>query len=149
MARRSMPRFIPRDQVIPGADYKGYVARSDGLHRWDHAMTVPGTTMKLRQDIAGRDMAEGFDVTPVVKRTPQERVDSMAKRIYYQYNKYGMTEECFTTVQEEAWKIGNPISFEQARELAKKYLLQAERDWNDAQNKKVTRQSPYVIDPGR
>ncbi len=151
--RRTMPKFIPRDQVIPGAEYTGYVARADGLYRWDHSVTKPGSptgaALQLRQDISGREMGEAFDVKPILRRTPQERVDSMANRIYMQYQKYGMTEGCFTAVQEEAWKVGNPISFEQARILARKYLDQAEVDWNEAQGKRITRQSPYSLAPGK
>jgi hypothetical protein len=154
-------KFIPLGtDVDPKKVERGYIARSDGLVRWDGAMTKPYTGVTdtgveiapgVRAGMAELKRVHAqheFQNDARAKRTWQERADSMAKRIMTQFQQGGLSPSVFAEVQAEAWKIGVPLSFDQCRELGEKYLARAHKEWEDEQRHKVVRTDTHRDDPG-
>ena len=145
------PVFIPKDQIIPGVEYRGYVAYAEGLVRKDRApFTGMGHDGTLRLKPV-HEPVPAQAVEPLRRRTPDQRVNSMAGRIMAQLNASGglLTESVFREVQAVAWEVGKPVSYEQARELASMYLHRAEKLQEEQDRKKIVRQSPYVLAGGQ
>ena len=146
----SKPVVIPKEHLEPGREYEGYVARPEGLVRKDaEVFTGWGKDNTLRFKPIARPVPNEWGVDAVKRRTPQERVISLASRILKQYQQFGLTEECFKAVQEVCWEVGIPATFEDAAALARRYLEKAEIERREAEQHQIVRQSPYVLDSGR
>lgn len=132
---------------------KGYVLRTypDGTQefvRWDQADTVPGRPAKrggLRSDpFVGQAEMEAKlkadlekDLPPIVKRTPQQRLEDMWQRLlHHALDAYRMTGEftihpdLLAMVQNEYWKRGQPVTQDVLKGLAGRLLLEAENKMN-------------------
>lgn len=161
-------RFIPKERVDRSKRYPGYVATSRGLL---HGALSPvkrderGDLVfrKIQAPVPGGDI---WGVEPSRRRSPQARVESLARRIQYQ-GKYGMpgsvfagaraivdkvgreglSEDALRDIQAMFWRAGDARSFEECRTIARLYIQQAEKDWEEENRKRVTRKSPYVLDP--
>jgi RNase P/RNase MRP subunit p29 len=66
-----------------------------------------------------------FDAPPIIKRTPEQRLDSMVKRLTKADPAH--VEPILREIREEYWKAGAPISVEQLRAVATHFLNRAER----------------------
>jgi hypothetical protein len=106
---------------------------------------------------------------PITRRTPQQRVDSVANRIRYQAEQTGIPQSVFDEaksivakigregvsddvirdIQAVCWKRGENHSFEECKAMAQLYLQQADKEWGEQQRHQVTRTSPYAPVPGR
>lgn len=147
------PAFIPKEELDPHKEYRGYVARPNGLVRKDRetftGSSLNGTGPRLKK--VEVPLPNRWGVDPVKRRTPQERLNSVAMRIVAQLQTSGgvLPESVFQEVQEFAWAEGHPISMEQVKALARAYLERGEKLNEEAQQGKVTRQSPYALSQGR
>jgi len=65
-----------------------------------------------------------FDAPPVVKRTTEQRLDSMVRRLKQQPE---MAEVILKDIAGEYWKAGAPVSVEALRTVAAHFLNRAER----------------------
>jgi hypothetical protein len=66
-----------------------------------------------------------FDAPPIIKRTPEQRLDSMVQRLKDAdpaYNEFILKE-----IAGEYWKAGAPVSVDQLRTVAAHFLNRAER----------------------
>lgn len=162
---RHQPSFIPAERLRPGDVYRGYEAGSDGLHHWrngaatqGHAIT--GDTVEIADGVSlyagGGDLRTSqvvampfsdWGVEPIRKRTPQERTLSLATRLAYHFDKFGLSKSLVDELQKVAWKAGNPLTSEECQALATRLLTEADQRWEDEVGKHVTRASRN-IDPG-
>jgi len=109
-------------------------------------------------------------VEPNRKRTPAERVDSLAARIWTQntqggglpesvathaldivrrVGREGVTEDVLRDIQALSLKAGKLQSFEDCRRLATLYLREAQTEWDKENDGRVTSKSTNVLDPGK
>jgi len=121
---------------------RGYVARADadgkvGFVPWQKASTSgPVGQSRLKPE---RSAPREFDFTPppIVKRTPQARVESLTQRLLQQvedsirvYGEPRLPEEVLREIQVEYWKAGTPEKFnyniENLKVIARKFLEEAE-----------------------
>ena len=122
--QKTKPAFIPRsayegrDTITPG-----YVITARGLVRYDQS-----TTAAMKQDAPQR-VFHGSIPLPEEnrKRTPQERVDSLTKRLAQTFANGALPESMLLEVQREGIARGNYVSMDQLRQLASFYLNRAAR----------------------
>lgn len=118
----SLPAFIPRDQVKPGVEYRGYVSTSRGLLRKDlahHKGTVASGTAGFKRLVnpppgkTGVPVAHNdWGVEPTRRRTPQQRLESLASRIFKQVNE-GTVMNPVQKGEKPVWARGLPESIGQ------------------------------------
>ena len=65
------------------------------------------------------------DLPPIVKRTPEQRVESMAKRLMNAHP--AEIEYILKDLQYEYWKAGAPVTVDALRTVASHFLNRAER----------------------
>jgi len=113
------PKVIPKEHLDPTKRYAGYVARPEGLVSQEAEVFEGwGKDESLRFKKVARPVPSGnWGVEAVKRRTPQERVISLANRILAQYQKGGLTEGVFREVQQVCWELGLPATFEDAAAL--------------------------------
>ena len=163
--------FIPKEEVKPGVQYRGYVATPEGLVHHTKAKT---TGHAAKGDVKWRPFTKAvraphWEVEPSIRRTPQQRVESLMKRIMYQYEHYGWSESLLDDLVNLTWDVGTPRSREEIRALARSKLgpdgkplttrhlenyaraklVMAEKEADEADSHRVTRKSPHALDPGR
>jgi hypothetical protein len=68
------------------------------------------------------------DLPPIVKRTPQERIESMVKRLMNAHP--AEIEFILQDLQYEYWKAGAPVTVDALRTVATHFLNRAERKRN-------------------
>lgn len=90
------------------------------VRSWDQSMTTPGETMgeRLRQDLPPQSAT--FAVPPVVKRTLEERVQSMVQRL--KQADPAVQDGLIRRIAAEYWKAGAPVTEEALRAVAAHYL---------------------------
>ena len=140
------PLFIPASRVRPDQEYIGYEASAEGLHHWETTLTRGSYVDETLRTVPLNLVAPAFEAEPSRKRTPEERTESLAKRLAYHFDKYGLSESLVQELVAIGWKAGNALTSEEARALAAKFLGNAETDWEDEQRKHVTRRDPHVVD---
>lgn len=163
-----LPVFIPAAEVKPGVSYRGYVATADGLVRKDQAMFTGFAHDRTGQFKQPVDASFGdWDVEPNRKRTPQERTESLAGRIWKQntdgggltesigkdaqtiinkVGREGVSEEVIRDLQALSFKAGSLRTYEECRALAALYLKQAQADWDESNRRRTTSKDAHVID---
>ncbi|HEX5912896.1 MAG TPA: hypothetical protein VFY54_07190, partial [Rubrobacter sp.] len=142
--RKAYPDF-----VMPG-----YAMRidDDGMFSfvpW-HQATYGGVMDPDRpQDFRPRRQFQGevsWDVKPIKKRTPQERLESLANSFMADVQKHGripgLDDEKTRELVGEAWRAGTPMTAEDVRAAAATLLTQAENKFEESERKKVVRTSP-------
>jgi hypothetical protein len=65
-----------------------------------------------------------WDVPPIVKRTPEQRIQTMVQRIQ---KDPVLAEAMLKDIASEYWKAGAPVSVDQLRTVAAHFLNRAER----------------------
>jgi hypothetical protein len=142
---RNDPRF---------ADFamKGYVLRLDedmmfSFVHWTQATSGrnPGELRRMRKyhnPRAMEQLTEGLE--PIVKRTPQQRVDSLMLRFIEECKRAGtvpgLQDPFITTIVGEAWKSGiTEITAETVRRVAQSFLEKADRKFQEEESRRVTR----------
>ena len=166
------PLFIPLKDVDPKKVYRGYVATADGLLHHTRSRTTGHFATgdaKWRPFVAPMPPVDYWAPDPIKRRTPQQRAESVARRIAYQVDQTGLPNSIFSDAQEivakmgregvsddvlrdiqaACWKRGEAHSFEECRAMAQLYLKRAEKEWEEKQSHQVTRTSPYTPVPGR
>ena len=78
---------------------------------------------KLRDVTIQHDM--GADLPPIVKRTPEQRIDSMVTRLKSAHP--ASVEPILKEIAGEYWRAGMPVAVEDLRRVAAHFLNQAER----------------------
>ena len=174
------PIFIPQKELRPGVEYPGYVARAKGLVRKDAASFTgwadDGTTTDVRGvgvyngdgSARAKDIVQTVNewgVEPNRRRTPQERLASLASRIVYHYQKYGWSESLLDDLVALSWVGGVPQSREDIKVLARNRLrpdgkplntddiaafataklMESERVVVETNRSNVVNPSPYVL----
>jgi hypothetical protein len=79
---------------------------------------------KLREVDEGTALL-GQDLPPIVKRTPQQRIESLANRL--RDSDPAFIEPILKELASEYWKAGMPVSTEDLRAVAASLLNQADR----------------------
>lgn len=79
-------------------------------------------TKKVREAAVQHQFEE---LPPIVKRTPQERIESMVQRL--KTAPAWQTEFILKEIGSEYWRMGMPVSTEDLRTVAAHFLNQAER----------------------
>jgi hypothetical protein len=138
--------------MVPGRTYEGYVARSDGAHHWTQSAIFDGDpntpeTFNTSIPVAGVDWGE---IEPRVKRTPQQRVDSLQQKIADDIMRLGyIPDSVLQEVQAEQFlRNGKIPSMEDLRALAAMFLRRADQNWDESQSRTVTRKDPTITDSG-
>lgn len=148
--------------------FQGYVVRanSDGTVEFVHwtrstanrqtpgSQNPDGSSFEGLRTYAQTDGSWHDDATeaveqefPMHRRTPQERVDAMTRRLMSEVGKTGMTglpDDLIKGVVGESWKRGEPISAEVARKVAAHFLGTAEVDNREADSHRTTRKHQYA-----
>jgi hypothetical protein len=126
---RSKPGFFT------AADLDGTVRRE----HWRKSMT----RRNERGEMVFRDTAKRtavFDPPPIVKRTAQERVESLTKRLlqhiedtYVRTGTPSIPQDLLDMIKAEYWAMGDPVkaegvSAEAVRAIAAEFMKRAERE---------------------
>lgn len=80
---------------------------------------------------------------PITRRTPQERVASMALRLLSEVKRTGritgLSDEEVASIVGESWKVGEPLTGEAIRSMSAHLLGKAQVDNREADSHRVTR----------
>lgn len=133
----------------------GYVLRThdDGMISFvlwkdaSNAQADKGPVSGRTYTQAGAAAAMKAELPAIVKRTPQQRIDSLMKRWVDQCRASGtipgMTETEVNMVLGEGWRLGvSEMTAEDVRRLAAKMLQDSETKFEAAESKKTVRTSP-------
>lgn len=123
---------------------EGYLVRADVL---DGMISfVPWHESSAARAEAGRPASAAFDVEamredverehPIVRRTPQQRKDAIAKRLAAAPH---FSEAVVSEVLTESWKKGEPVTGDQIEAVAAVLMQRAENENRAADAKRVTR----------
>lgn len=130
---------------------EGYVvqANEDGTIKfipfWESTLwrQEQGTPIQATSPITVDERREQLEEAhPILRRTPQERVASMAIRIMAEAKRSGvtgLTEEQKKTILGESWIEGEPLSGEDIQRLSQWFMGRAQVDNRDADSKRITR----------
>lgn len=88
------------------------------------------------------DIPEATFDRQFIKRTPEQRLDSLTKRYVEAWKRGEMNDGILKEIVGEFWKLGTPISADRLREVAAQCLNQARRE------QKVDSQSMTVLPRG-
>lgn len=108
-----------------------------GFVRWQDAstVTVDGQST-LKSD--PRQVELGSDLPPIIKRTPQQRVESLTRRLldhmedsFKAFGEPRIPQELLDEIKTEYWKAGrgdeaHNVNIETVRAIAAKFLQEAE-----------------------
>ena len=136
-------------QAHPGFVMPGHVMRidADGYTTFvpDKQAVAPWSGKGEALNTAYRSKETVQELFPIqkhrVKRTPQQRVDSMQQHMMQdaQQGLPGLSEEWVQAQVRRSWKAGQPVSADDIRAAAAALLAQAEAEYEGAQRKKVVR----------
>ncbi len=124
---------------------QGYVTQFswDHIGRWVHFTDKYSSNLTPGSHRQGQERQINFDYekyfkdknqsdSPIVRRTPQQRVASMALSLMAEAKQYGtipgLDERMVKAITGEAWKEGEPITAEAVRRVAMHYLNFSETD---------------------
>lgn len=83
------------------------------------------------------------DLPPLIKRTPQQRVESFVLRILEQTMQSGqipgLDDEAIKGITQEAWRSGMPVTGEMVQRVVAHFLQDAERKQEEHDSHFVTR----------
>jgi len=129
---------MERDPLIK----RGYVARADadgkvGFVPWQKATTKGKAGKSELKPVSSETHEFAFTPPPILKRTPQQRVESLTLRLMQQveesirvYGEPRLPEDVLREIQVEYWKAGIPEKFDYSIEnlkvIARKFLQEAE-----------------------
>ena len=134
------PAFVPKDQLRRDRVTPGYILRSTGMVRYDQSDIA-----KLKWD--AKPLYQGFSnevfgrIPHNPKRTEQQRVDSLHRRIADTIARFGtIPASILRDVQREQIAQGKaPMTGEQLRQLAGFYLTRAHNEEEAKQRKLIVR----------
>lgn len=138
--RRAYPNFVMPGHVLRIEDgmfsFVPWHKASGGGSRDPNR---PQENLPLRQWKAHHPLT----ADPIQKRTPQERIASLAAR-FADDLKAGkvLTPDQLQDITAQAWKRGQPVSGEAVQAVAQHFLERAEREYEASEHKKVTRTAP-------
>jgi hypothetical protein len=120
------------DQDIPGMAGRGApggrfapVAKRNAI-----AAGVPGTpSFRIKpRGIRSDATPEDWGVAPVKRRSADQRVESLTRRMWEQIQADPkMAAAILKTYQEDLWRAGTPISYDDLKKIAIELLTEAER----------------------
>jgi hypothetical protein len=138
-------------RVEGAATRQGYVtiAGDDGVKQVpfteaETAYYAPGSieagigTVPIRQRVY--DIPVAFNTDRKVQRTASARLDSMTKRLVDEWKRGGVTDATLREIAGEFWKAGTPISETELRQVAARFLHEAEQRQKAKQAKRVAEQ---------
>jgi hypothetical protein len=145
-----------REGRLRGVTLNGYVTQFDwdGVGRWVH-FTHKFASRQGPGDKSRGDRQINFDYekyfkdqiesdSPIKKRTPQQRVASMALSMMAEAKQYGripgLDDKLVKAIAGEAWKEGEPITAEAVRRVAMHYLNVSETDAERGNNQRRHRE---------
>lgn len=117
---------------IPGMAGRGAPGGRYGPVAKRHAIAegVPGTdSFRIKPRSIGSDATpEDWGVAPLQRRTQMQRVESLTRRMWEQIQRDPkMAAAILKTYQEDLWRSGTPISYEELKKIAIELLSEAER----------------------
>lgn len=137
---------------------KGYVAQADADGRirmvhWSKSDTIADMTGwhgpghgEFRNRSYGVDPNWENELTPIVKRTAQKRLDSLVSKVVKDAIATGtipgMDDAVWKDIMGEAWKEGNPLTAEDVRRVCAFYLNKQERIQSLKNAKKTVIETP-------
>lgn len=134
------------DPQLESMKMQGYVLRldDDGMFSfvpWQ-AASRSGQGRTYQSTAAMTALKDGL--TPIVKRTPQERVDSLMLRFIDDCKRAGtvpgLDDAMVSTIVGAAWMGGRTeVTGEMVRRIAQHFLEKSEKDFEAAESKRVTR----------
>lgn len=109
--------------------YEGTYADADGIHPWQESAVEGGPDPfgSPMRPVRTREAPETtrFELEPVRRRDPQERLADVTQRIYDEamrsYQQFGhvrFAASILADIQHEFWVAGEPITLEQIERLA-------------------------------
>lgn len=133
----------------PDLRMPGHVLRKDDDGLWsivpDAQAAMPWSGKGKALDTAYRSkesIKELFPVDPIRKRTPQERIASMAERLAEDMKAGRLTQEHLKDIEVRSWARGEPVSGEAIQAVAAAALQMAENKFEASESKKITRTAP-------
>ena len=133
----------------PGLVIPGHVLRKDADGLWSivpdskAAMPWSGKGKALETGYRSKEtIKEMFPVDPIQKRTPQERIASLADKLAEDMKAGRLTQEHLKDIEVRSWARGEPVSGEAIKAVAAAALQMAENKNEAAERKKVTRTAP-------
>ncbi len=143
---------IKQLMTVDGAkdlEMKGYVARVDdqgyvSFHHWTKATNTAKGLKGKTYTQEGAVAAMQAELPPIVKRTPQERVDSLMLRFIDDCKRAGtvpgLDDVKVGFLVGEAWKSGrSEVTGEMVRQVAQSFLDKAEKEREAANFKRTVR----------
>lgn len=101
--------------------FKGYTAATREVDGKLVASLVPNTTGERGVDWGKQEYTQDVDKLPdPKKRSERERVESLSAKLWaaVQNHKPGEMEVVLKMLQAEAWKQGQPVTYEDVKQLA-------------------------------
>ena len=89
------------------------------------SMMAPRSSAKEAKRLTNTEATVEFDAPPVVKRTEEQRLEAMVKRL--RSANPATVEPILAQIQGEYWKMGMPVTVEDLRTVAAHFLNRAER----------------------
>ena len=139
--RLAHPGFVMPGHVmrIDADGYTSFVPDEQAAWAWSGKGRALETAYRSKETVK-----ELFPIqNPRVKRTPQQRVDSMQQHMMQdaQQGFPGLSEEWVQAQVRRSWKAGQPVSADDIRSAAAALLAEAEAVYEGTQRKKVVRDS--------
>ena len=141
--RQAHPAFVMPGHVmrIDADGYTEFVPDHLAVDPWSGKGRALQTAYRSKETIKELFPTE----KPRVKRTPQQRVDSMQKHMQDDAQRGGfpgLSEEKVQELVRRAWKRGQPVSADDVRKVAAGMIQEAENKFEASERKKVTRTAP-------
>lgn len=106
------------------------------------------TYVQTKGDWIEEGMAALEEAHPMVRRTPQQRMESMTARLMSEVAKTGsvtgLSEDLVRSIAGESWKKGEPITAEAVRRVAAHFLGNAQVDNREADSHRTTRAHQFA-----
>lgn len=136
---------LTQDPTLEEFKLKGYVLRGDADGTFTFVHWSEASFGGQGGPLAGRVYnPHGFeDIAPIVKRTPQERVDSLLLKIMDDCKRYqtvpGFTDSKISEILGEPWETGkDEMTAERTRKVAAYFLTKAEAEAKERARHQVT-----------
>jgi hypothetical protein len=141
-------QMLAMAQAFPELTIPGHVLRkdADGMYVIVPEAKAAGAFGRGKAlDTAYRSkqsVEELFPTEPIRKRTPQERIASLADSLAEDMMAGRLTREHLGEIAAQSWRRGEPVSGDAVQAVAAAALQMAENKFEDAEHKKVVRTSP-------
>lgn len=105
---------------------RGVVAQATGGGRLRGYRSWRDSVLDEQNNFKNSMETAAFDLAPIRKRTPTERLDSMIRRL--KDSPEWLWEAQIRAIEGEFWKLGTPVTGDALRAAAAKLLNQAEKE---------------------